>query len=56
MGSPDDFSKMIDFVNLHRIKPIVSHIFSLEEANEAMGVIASGDQFGKVCLEIPDNG
>jgi len=56
MGSPDDFGKMIEFVNLHRIKPIVSHTFSLEEANEAMGLIASGDQFGKVCLEIPDNG
>ncbi len=52
MGSPDDFSNMIDFVNKHKIKPIVSHTFQLAEVNDALAVIAEGDQFGKVCLEI----
>lgn len=53
MGSPEDFSNMIDFVNQHQIKPIVSHVFPLEEVNKALAVIAEGDQYGKVCLEIP---
>ncbi len=53
MGSPADFARMIDFVRIHKIKPIVSHVFPLEEANEAMEIIARGEQFGKVCLEIP---
>lgn len=53
MGSPQDFERMIDFVRLHKIKPIVSHVFPLEQANDAMEVIANGEQFGKVCLEIP---
>lgn len=52
MGSPDDFQNMIDFVNTHKLKPIVNHVFKLEEVNEALALIASGDQFGKVCLEI----
>ena len=54
MGSPDDFSRMIDFVNLHKIKPVVSHTFPLSDVNEALAVIAKGDQFGKVCIDIPD--
>lgn len=54
MGSPDDFKAMLDFVTLHQIKPIISHVFPLADANKAMEVIASGEQFGKVCIEIPD--
>ncbi len=53
MGSPIDFKHMLDFVVQHKIKPIVSHVFPLEKANEAMDIIAKGEQFGKVCLEIP---
>jgi len=54
MGSPDDFSLMVDMVIKYEIKPIISHTFSLMEANDALAVIAEGDQFGKVCIDIPD--
>lgn len=54
MGSPDDFRNMVDFVNLHKIRPIVSHTFKLSEANDALALIAEGEQFGKVCLEMPE--
>jgi len=53
MGSPDDFSNMVDFVNTYKIKPIVSHTFQLSEVNDALAILAEGDQFGKVCIEIP---
>ena len=53
MGSPDDFTNMLAFVNRHKIKPIISHVFPLNKVNDAMDVIAGGEQFGKVCLEIP---
>lgn len=52
MGSPQDFSDMVDFVNVHQIKPVVSHIFKLDEINDAMAVIAKGEQFGKICIDI----
>ena len=52
MGSPGDFQGMLDFVNLHKIKPVISHTFLLEEANEAIGVIGRNEQFGKVCIDI----
>jgi len=54
MGSPDDFSNMVDFVNTYKIKPIVSHTFQLSEVNDALAILAEGDQFGKVCIEIPE--
>ena len=54
MGSPWDFRDMLAFVNLHKIRPIISHVFPLLDANDAMAVIAGGEQFGKVCLDIPD--
>lgn len=52
MGSPDDFQLMVDFVNQHKIKPIISHVFPLAEVNEAIAVIGRNEQFGKVVIEI----
>lgn len=52
MGSPQDFENMIEFVNQHNIRPIISHTFSLEEANEAIAIIGKNEQFGKVCIAI----
>jgi NADPH:quinone reductase-like Zn-dependent oxidoreductase len=52
MGSPEDFKNMLDLVNRFKIKPIVSHVFPLHAINEAMTVIAKGEQFGKICIEI----
>jgi NADPH:quinone reductase-like Zn-dependent oxidoreductase len=53
MGSPDDFQQMVDLVNQYKIRPIISHVFPLDQANEAIALVGLGDQFGKVCLEIP---
>ena len=53
MGSPDDFRHMVDLVNEYKIRPIISHTFSLEEANEAIALVGRGEQFGKVCINIP---
>jgi NADPH:quinone reductase-like Zn-dependent oxidoreductase len=52
MGSPEDFQSMIDYVNQHKIKPIISHTFPLSEANEAIDIVGRNEQFGKVCIEI----
>ena len=53
MGSQDDFQKMVSMVNQYKIRPVVSHTFPLEQANEAIALIGRGDQFGKVCIDIP---
>jgi D-arabinose 1-dehydrogenase-like Zn-dependent alcohol dehydrogenase len=43
---------MLGFIKEHKIVPIVSHVFPLSEINDAMAVIAKGDQFGKICIAI----
>jgi zinc-binding alcohol dehydrogenase/oxidoreductase len=52
MGSPQDFRNMLAFINEHKMVPIVSHVFPLEAINDAMAVIAKGDQFGKICITV----
>ncbi len=52
MGSPEDFASMLQLVNQHKIRPIISHTFSFPEANEAMSLLSKGEQFGKVCIEM----
>jgi zinc-binding alcohol dehydrogenase/oxidoreductase len=53
MGSPDDFSKMLDFVNQHKILPVLDQMLPLESGAEAYSHMASGEQFGKIILQIP---
>ncbi len=52
MGSNEDFVNMLAFVNKHKITPIVSHIFPLEQAQDALDLLHTGNQFGKVVLTI----
>jgi zinc-binding alcohol dehydrogenase/oxidoreductase len=51
MGSPDDFKGMIDFVNEHKIIPIIDEVFSLADAQKAIDRMADSPQFGKLVLK-----
>lgn len=53
MGSHQDLIDATEFLNKHRIVPIVSHILNgLESAEEGFRILARGDQFGKVVIHI----
>ncbi len=52
MGSPEDFSDMLNFVKNHKIRPIIDSSFPLLEANEAFQRMHEGLQFGKIVLDI----
>jgi NADPH:quinone reductase-like Zn-dependent oxidoreductase len=52
MGSPCDFAGMIEFVALHRIKPVVSEVFPLARAAEAFALMERGGQFGKIVVRL----
>lgn len=54
MGSRDEFRDMLDFINLHAIRPIVSKVFPLSQGKEAFEYLAEGNQFGNVSLKIKD--
>ena len=51
MGSPDDFKAMLDFVNEHRIVPVVDEVFLLAQDEQAVQKMGSSSQFGKIILQ-----
>ena len=51
MGNPDDFKAMLDFLNEHKVVPIVDAVYPLAEAAEAINKMESSSQFGKIVLK-----
>ncbi len=50
MGSPADWRAMLEFVALHRLKPVVSDVFPLARSGEAFALMERGGQFGKIVV------
>ena len=53
MGSPEDFRGMLDFVTKHEIRPVVDHVYAMDEVVTAAERMAAAEQFGKIVLTIP---
>lgn len=53
MGSNRDFAAMLEFVDEHRIRPIVARVFPFDQVNEAFAYLKNTSQFGKVVLSLP---
>ncbi|PHN00877.1 zinc-binding dehydrogenase [Flavilitoribacter nigricans] len=54
MGSDQDFADMLDLVNEHRIVPVVDRVMDLEAGNDALALMKTSPQFGKIVLQIPN--
>jgi zinc-binding alcohol dehydrogenase/oxidoreductase len=52
MGSPADWSTMTAFVGRHRLRPVVSDVFTLERGAEAFDLMERGGQFGKIVIRV----
>lgn len=52
MGSDLEFKKMVDFVNEHKIIPVVDSVYDLEDGNSAVVKMKSSPQFGKIVLKM----
>ena len=52
MGSQREFKDMVDFVDKHKIKPIVSAVYpGLEKgSHQAFDLMKAGAQFGKIVI------
>ncbi|HEU5079548.1 MAG TPA: zinc-binding dehydrogenase [Opitutaceae bacterium] len=51
MGGPQDWTGLVQFVEQHRIKPIVSEVVPLARAAEAFALMERAGQFGKIVLK-----
>ncbi|WP_313977559.1 zinc-binding dehydrogenase [Xanthocytophaga flavus] len=52
MGTEGEFNTMVEFVEKHKLAPVVSKIFAFAEVNEALQYMQEAAQFGKIVLEI----
>jgi zinc-binding alcohol dehydrogenase/oxidoreductase len=52
MGTRDEFMPILDLLESIKIKSVIDKVYPLEDINEAMQRIESGDQFGKIILQI----
>jgi NADPH:quinone reductase-like Zn-dependent oxidoreductase len=51
MGTVDDFTAMLNFVNKYQIVPEIDEIFPLKDAQKAIDKMGSSAQFGKIVLQ-----
>lgn len=60
MGSRKEFKDMVNFVNAHKIKPIISRVVqgidNLDDINSLFDDMNKGSQFGKLVIQIAGNG
>jgi len=52
MGSDKEFGEMLQFVEQHKIKPVIDKIYALKDGAEAIERMAAGQQFGKIVLRV----
>ena len=52
VGNLDTFQQLLAECERARIHPVIDSVFELEEAEKAFARLASGAQFGKICLKI----
>lgn len=50
MGTPEEFSAMVSFVNEHQVVPVIDEIFPLADAEKAVRKMERSSQFGKIIL------
>ena len=52
MGSPEDFAAMLNFVNEHKIEPVIDEVFAFAQAKQAIERMGNSLQFGKLVLHM----
>lgn len=53
VGHRRSFERMITFLNEHKLKPVIDHVYSFEEAHQAFEHLSRGP-FGKVVIKVAD--
>ena len=52
MGSPDDFTEMVNLINDNKIIPVIDEVFPLENISDAFTRMNEGKQFGKIVVAV----
>lgn len=52
MGNKEEFKKMLDLISSKKIRPVIDSIYSIQEINLAFDKMATGEQFGKIVINM----
>jgi len=52
LGDFSEFRDLLDFVERHKVKPVIDSTYPLVRIHEALDRLESGQQFGKIALEL----
>jgi NADPH:quinone reductase-like Zn-dependent oxidoreductase len=52
LGNPGEFADLLEAVARHRIEPVIDSTYALADVHAALSRLESGQQFGKVALDI----
>jgi NADPH:quinone reductase-like Zn-dependent oxidoreductase len=50
VGHRDGFESMLRAISQHQLRPVVDRVFAFDELKEALAYLATGAQFGKICI------
>ncbi|NKQ18365.1 zinc-binding dehydrogenase [Brevibacillus laterosporus] len=50
LGSKEEFIEMLGFMEQHQIRPIIDHVYDLEQGVAALQRLQDSEQFGKIVL------
>ena len=53
LGSQEEFSRLLSAVTQGKLWPVIDRVYPLSEAIAALDYLESGEQFGKVVIDIP---
>jgi len=53
VGSREDFSALLAFMQQHELRPVIDRVFDFEDAPAAYAYLASGEHLGKVVIRMP---
>lgn len=54
MGNDEEFGRMLEFMDEHRIRPVVDSVRPFGKVVEAFDAMKAGNAFGKLVIEMPE--
>lgn len=52
MGSDNDFRQMMEFISLHKIKPVIDSVYPMADSVQAFDKMKEGKQVGKILIKM----
>lgn len=52
MGSREELREMIEFISKNKIKPVVGHVYRLDQIEQAFSLLKDSKHFGKIAIQI----